>query len=82
MSVAKVSLSLDDSLLGEARRIAGRRGLSRYMTRALRNQLQHDRLAGLLATLEAEAGPVDSSVMEEVRASWPASDERPTRQDG
>ncbi len=40
MTLAKVSLTLNEALVGEARHIAGRRGLSRYMARALRNQLQ------------------------------------------
>lgn len=39
--------------------------------RALRQQLQHDRLAGLLAELEQEHGSIDPQVMEEVRRAWP-----------
>jgi hypothetical protein len=70
MSAEKVSLTLDKELVAEAREIAGSR-LSRYLNRALRNQLQHDRIAGLLADLEREKGPIDSQVMTEVRAEWP-----------
>jgi hypothetical protein len=50
--------------------IAGR-GLSSYVNHALRQQLQHDRLAGLLAELEKEHRPIDTQVMEEVRQAWP-----------
>ncbi len=52
----KVSLSLEKGLLSEAREVVGPRGLSSYVNRALRNQLQHDRQAGLLA---AAGGSVD-----------------------
>lgn len=38
--------------------------------------MQHDRIAGLLAELEQEKGPVEPQVMEEVRREWPAPGER------
>jgi len=71
MSTEKVSLTLDKHLLAEARAFAGGRALSRYLNRALRNQLQHDRIAGLLAEVEREQGPIDPRVMAEVRDEWP-----------
>ncbi len=72
MATAKTSLTLDKALLAAARELVGRRGLSRYVNRALRRQLQRDRLAGLLDELEQEAGPIEPQVMEEVRRLWPA----------
>jgi hypothetical protein len=72
MAVAKVSLTLEEDLVSEAREVAGSRGLSGYVNRALGRQLQHDRLAGLLDELEREAGPIDEEVMNEVRRAWPA----------
>ncbi len=72
MATAKTSLTLDKALLAAARELVGRRGLSRYVNRALRHQLQRDRLAGLLDELEQEAGPIEPQVMEEVRRLWPA----------
>ncbi len=72
MATAKTSLTLDKALLAAARELVGRRGLSRYVNRALRRQLQRDRLAGLLDELEQEAGPIGPQVMEEVRRLWPA----------
>jgi hypothetical protein len=72
MATAKISVTLDQSLLAAARALVGHRGLSRYVNKALRHQLQRDRLAGLLAELEQEAGPIEPRVMEEVRRSWPA----------
>ena len=72
MATAKISLTLDESLLAAARELVGRRELSRYVNEALRLRLQRDRLAGLLQHLEQEAGPVEPQDMEEVRRLWPA----------
>jgi hypothetical protein len=76
MRTEKVSLTLEEELLAEAREVVGARGLSGYVNRALRLQLQHDRIAGLLAELEREKGPIEPQVMEEVRREWPAPGER------
>jgi Arc/MetJ family transcription regulator len=73
MSTEKVSLTLDDELLEQARQHAGQRGLSGYVNRALRRQLQRDRLITFLEEADQTAGPVDESVMEEVRRAWPAA---------
>ena len=71
MATEKVSLSLDEELVAEARQAVGARRLSGYVNEALRRQLQRDRLSGLLAELEREAGPIEPRVMEEVRREWP-----------
>ena len=55
MQTKKVSLTLDNGLLAEAREMVGSRKLSSYVNHALRLQLQHDRLAGLLGELEPRA---------------------------
>ncbi len=75
MATAKISVTLDQSLLVAARELVGHRGLSRYINQALRHQLQRDRLAGLLTELEREAGPIEPRIMEEVRRSWPVPGE-------
>jgi hypothetical protein len=76
MRTEKVSLTLETALLPEARGVVGARGLSSYVNHALRHQLQHDRLAGLLEELEQERGPIESEVMEEVRRAWPVPGEK------
>ena len=73
MSTENVSLTLDDELVEHARRHAGRRGLSGYVNRALRRQLQRDRLIAFLDEAEQAADPIDESVMNEVRREWPAA---------
>ncbi len=70
MAVSKVSLSIDEEVLAEARDRAGRRELSSYVTDALRRQLQHDRLGELLAEMDATSGPVPDELMEEARQLW------------
>ena len=75
MATEKLSLTLDEALVAEARRAVGARRLSGYVNEALRRQLQRDRLAGLLAQLESETGPIERRVMEEVRRGWPEPSE-------
>lgn len=70
VAVSKVSLSIDQDVLAEARARAGRRELSSYVNEALRHQLQRDRLAELLAEMDAESGPIPDEVMEEARRLW------------
>jgi len=41
--------------------------------RALRIQLQHDRIAALLSEVEREQGPIAPGVMEDVRDEWPSA---------
>ncbi|MBW3643353.1 MAG: type II toxin-antitoxin system VapB family antitoxin [Actinobacteria bacterium] len=74
MAVSKVSLSIDEDVLAEARARSGRRELSSYVNEALRRQLQRDRLAELLAEMDAESGPVPDEVMEEARRLWRGPD--------
>jgi len=37
----------------------------------MRNQLQHERIARLLAEIERKQGPIDPRVMADVRREWP-----------
>ena len=70
VSMSKVSLSIDEEVLAEARERAGRRELSSYVNAALRRQLQRDRLVELLSEMDAESGPVPDDVLEEARRPW------------
>lgn len=74
MAASKVSLSIEEHLLAEARERAGRGELSAYVNEALRRQLQRDRLVGLLAELDAEAGPIPDDVMAQARKPWREAD--------
>jgi hypothetical protein len=79
MATEKVSLSLDEELVAEAREIVGARGLSGYVNLALSHQLQQDRLSGLLAEFVQEHGPIDPQMMEEVRQEWLEPEKKTTR---
>ena len=76
MATTRVSLTLDKKLIEEARGVVGRRVLSDYVNKALRQQLQRDRLAGLLAELERTHGPIDPKTLAEVRKEWTANGRR------
>ena len=70
MAVSKVSLSIDEEVLDEARARAGHRELSAYVNDALSRQLQHDRLGEFLAEMETESGPIPPEMLEEARELW------------
>lgn len=70
MATEKVSLTLDEALLAEARSRVGQRGLSAFVNHALERELQRDRLTGLLSRMDAEAGPVPDDLVDEARKQW------------
>lgn len=74
MRTENVSLSLDNDFLSGSQDVAESRKLSSH-SRALYLQLQHDRLARLLAELEREAGPIRAEAVEEARQAWLAAEE-------
>ena len=79
MPTEKVSLTLEQELVAQAREAVGARGLSSYINRALRHQLQRDRLTAYLAEFVKEHGPIEAELLEEVRQEWPAPVSEPQR---
>ena len=75
----KVSLTLDQALLAEARERVGRRGLSRYVNEALEMWLQRERILGMLEEMDRRSGPVPPEVMEQVRREWHGAGRRHKR---
>lgn len=72
MSTTKISTTLDEGRLAEARARVGERGLSRYLDEALARQLQHDRLADMERNLTQQFGPVPPEVQREIdELDWP-----------
>lgn len=67
----KVSVSMPDDVSAAVRARVGRREFSRYVTAAVRRQLERDQLDTLLAELEAVNGPVSPELLAEVDALWP-----------
>lgn len=72
MSTTKVSTTLTQERVAEAKARVGERGFSRYLDEALARQLQVDRLADLERQLEDEFGPIPSAVQRGVdEMEWP-----------
>lgn len=68
---SKVSISLPKKLMSEVRRRSGRRGVSAFAARAMRHELERERLGDFLKELENELGPVDAREMAEIDELWP-----------
>jgi uncharacterized membrane protein YgcG len=58
MATKKVTVTIPEELLEEIRGEMTERGLSAYVTEALRAKLDHDRLGELVDWLQEEYGPV------------------------
>jgi hypothetical protein len=69
----KLSVSVPKRLAREVRRHAGDRGLSAFAARAMRHELERDRLGTFLADLEQKIGPVDEREVAEIDTLWPDS---------
>lgn len=80
MGVSKVSLSIADDVLTEARLRAGRRELSSYVTEALRRRLQYERVGDLLQQMDVESGPIPAEHVEEASRLWHHRDVEPQTQ--
>lgn len=70
MKTAKISFTLPQELLDEARAQVGDGNLSAYITQGLERQLRADRLARFLSELDHELGPVPTEEVEAVRREW------------
>jgi hypothetical protein len=73
MSTTKVSTSLTEELVVEAKTRVGERGFSRYLDAALARQLQFDRLGDLEHELQHEFGPIPADATRHVdEMEWPS----------
>ncbi|MFC7221274.1 hypothetical protein ACFQLX_24375 [Streptomyces polyrhachis] len=65
-STENISVSMPSELIGALRMRTGKRGMSAYVTAAVRHQLAMDGLAEIVAAYEAEHDPLSEA---EVRAA-------------
>ncbi|GHB01814.1 CopG family transcriptional regulator [Streptomyces termitum] len=72
MATKKVTVTIPEDLLEEIRTETAERGLSAYITEALRRQRDRDRLRELVGWLEEEHGPVTEEERAAVRAEMDA----------
>jgi len=72
MATTKVSTTLTEELVLEAKTRVGERGFSRYLDAALARQLQFDRLGDLEGDLAREFGPIPREARRRVDdMEWP-----------
>ncbi|MHB8511835.1 MAG: CopG family transcriptional regulator [Actinomycetota bacterium] len=64
----KLSITVPRSLAREVRRRAKEGGLSAFATKAMRHELERERLSAFLGQLEEKFGPVDEREVAEVEA--------------
>jgi hypothetical protein len=67
---AKLSVSVPGDLAKSVRKRVGARGLSSFVTRAMRHELEREQLGAFLAELDAELGAVPDGVVTEAKAAW------------
>jgi hypothetical protein len=70
MGTTKLSVTVEEQLVREVRALVGERGVSAFVTRAVRHELESERLAGFVAELEHELGPPDEQMMTEAEAAF------------
>ena len=66
----KLSISVPGDLAKTVRKRVGARGLSGFVTRAMRHELEREQLGAFVAELDEELGPVSKKSLAEARAAW------------
>ena len=70
-AAAKLSVSVPLALAKTVRRRVGARGLSRFVARAMQHELEREQLGAFLAELDATAGPIAKTAIDQARRAWP-----------
>jgi len=68
---AKLSVSVPNDLAKAVRKKVGARGLSGFVARAMRHELEREQLGLFLAELDETLGPVPTRTLVLARAAWP-----------
>ena len=71
MPVRKWSVSIDEDLAERVEEHVGGRGLSGFVARAVKHELERDSLGRYLDDLDAEFGTVPAELVEEFERLWP-----------
>ena len=74
MATRKISVSVEGDLLDAMQQRVGARGVSRFVSRAIRHELEREELSELLAELEEVLGPPDPQLMAEAAAAFDQAD--------
>ena len=70
-AAAKLSVSVPEDLAAAVRKRVGERGLSSFVARAMRHELEREQLGVFLEELERELGPISANALSRARAAWP-----------
>jgi len=68
MGTRKISVTVEEDLVDALQGRVGTRGVSGFVTRAIRHELEREELGDLLADLEAQLGPPDEEFVAEAAA--------------
>ena len=68
---AKLSVSVPNDLAKAVRRRVGARGLSGFVARAMRHELEREQLEAFVAELDEALGPVPKKTLAAARSAWP-----------
>ena len=68
---AKLSISVPADLAKTVRKRVGARGLSSFVARAMRHELEREQLGAFLDELNEKLGSVPAALVVEARAAWP-----------
>lgn len=66
----KLSVSVPSDLARSVRRRVGPRGLSGFVARALRHELEREQLGAFLEELDRDLGPLSTAALTQARRSW------------
>ena len=70
MATRKISVTVDEDLVDAMQDRVGVRGVSRFVSRAIRHELEREELSELLAELEEVLGPPDERFVAEAAAAF------------
>lgn len=70
MATRKISVSVEEDLVDAMQERVGARGVSRFVSRAIRHELELAELSDLVAELEDVLGPPDERLMAEAAAAF------------
>ena len=70
MGTRKISVTVEEDLVDALQGRVGTRGVSRFVTRAIRHELEREELGDLLSDLEAQLGPPDEGFVAEAAAMF------------
>lgn len=70
MATRKISVSVEEDLVDAVQDRVGARGVSRFVSRAIRHELEREELSELLAELEEILGPPDDHLVAEAASAF------------